>query len=84
MSAKARRLIIIYTAAALIALGTVAAVSHARLEDYRMTARYSSERAFEAAVSAADGLSRDCALYKLIVFWQISGNNYTKSHNCSN
>lgn len=63
MSVKVKRLIIIYTAAALVTLSAVAAVSHARLTDYRLAAQYSSERAFEAAVTAADGMSR--ALKKL-------------------
>lgn len=63
MPVKVKRLIIIYTAAALVALSAVAAVSHVRLKDYRLAAQYSSERAFEAAVASADGMSR--ALKKL-------------------
>ena len=57
MSIKGKRLLAIYAAAALIALGTVAAVAERHLNDYRLTAGYSAARAFEEAVTAVDGLS---------------------------
>ena len=54
MSAKAKQLIIIYTAAALVTLSVLSAVLYSKLADYRLTALY----AFETTVSAVDGLSR--------------------------
>lgn len=58
MSAKAKQLIIIYTAAALVTLSVLSAVLYSKLADYRLTALYSSSGAFETTVSAVDGLSR--------------------------
>ena len=58
MSAKAKQLIIIYTAAALVTLSVLSAVLYSKLAVYRLTALYSSSGAFETTVSAVDGLSR--------------------------
>ena len=58
MHVKFRRLIAIYAAAALISLGTMAWAAETRLNTYRRAAGYSAARAFEEAVTAAEGLSR--------------------------
>lgn len=55
MSAKAKQLIIIYTAAALVTLSVLSAVLYSKLAVYRLTALYSSSGAFETTVSAVDG-----------------------------
>ena len=57
MSVKIRRLLIIYTAAALLALSGYAFAAARQLEQLRLTAGYGSARAFEAAVSASEELS---------------------------
>ena len=57
MSVKIRRLLIIYTAAALLALSGYACAAARQLEQIRLTAGYESARAFEAAVSASEELS---------------------------
>ncbi|MBQ9687289.1 MAG: germination protein YpeB [Oscillospiraceae bacterium] len=57
MSIKFKRLLVIYTAAALVALGAVSYVAEAHLNDYRRAADYSAARAFEEAVTAVDALS---------------------------
>ena len=54
MSIKFKRLLVIYTAAALVALGAVSYVAEAHLNDYRRAADYSAARAFEEAVTAVD------------------------------
>lgn len=54
MSAKAKQLIVIYTAAALVTLSVLSAVLYSKLADYRLTALYSSSGAFETTVSAVD------------------------------
>lgn len=46
MSAKAKQLIIIYTAAALVTLSVLSAVLYSKLAVYRLTALYSSSGAF--------------------------------------
>ena len=53
MSIKLKRLLVIYTAAALIALSGYAYAASGQLRRVRLTAGYESARAFEAAVSAA-------------------------------
>lgn len=63
MSKKIRILLIVYTAAALAALGGLAGASQSRLNWYRQASDTAAARAFEEAVTAADGLS--LALKKL-------------------
>lgn len=46
MSQKARRILGIYAAAAIAMLAVYSCVSHVRLENYRLIAKYSSQRAF--------------------------------------
>ena len=57
MSIKLKRLLVIYTAAALLALSGYACAAARQLEQIRLTAGYESARAFEAAVSASEELS---------------------------
>ena len=57
MSIKFRRLLVIYTVTALIALSGYAYAAAGQLRRARLTAGYESARAFEAAVSAAEDLS---------------------------
>ena len=59
MPIKIRRLLVIYTLAALTALSAYAWAAGRQLRQVRLTAGYESARAFEAAVSAAEGLSND-------------------------
>ena len=57
MSLKIRRLLVIYTMAALVALAGYSFAAARQLARVRLTAGYESARAFEAAVSAAESLS---------------------------
>ncbi len=57
MSVKFRRLLVIYTLAALTALGACVRAAGERLEAYRLATGYSAARAFEEAVTSADALS---------------------------
>lgn len=57
MSAKAKRLAVIYTAAALVALSVLAWTGWERLGFYRRESGYASSRAFEEAAAAAADLS---------------------------
>ena len=57
ISAKVKSLIIIYSLAALAALGGMAAVCQSRLEYYRLAADYSSASALDETVSAVSELS---------------------------
>ena len=57
ISAKIKSLIIIYSLAALAALGGMAAVCQSRLEYYRLAADYSSASALDETVSAVSELS---------------------------
>ncbi|MCR5575920.1 MAG: germination protein YpeB [Oscillospiraceae bacterium] len=57
MSVKAKRLIAIYTAAAVLALAALAWASWDRLAFYRRETGYASSRAFEEAANAAGELS---------------------------
>ena len=57
MSIKLKRLLVIYTVTALIALTGYAYAAAGQLRRVRLTAGYESARAFEAAVSAAEDLS---------------------------
>ena len=57
MSIKIKRLLVIYTAAALVALSGYSYAAARQLKQIRLTAGYESARAFEAAVSAAQELS---------------------------
>ena len=57
MTIKFWRLVLIYTLAAIIALTGYAFAAHRQLDRLRLTAGFESARAFEAAVSAAEGLS---------------------------
>ena len=65
MSIKLKRLLVIYTAAALIALSGYAYAAAGQLRRVRLTAGYESARAFEAALSAAEDLS---AVFKKLRF----------------
>lgn len=58
MTLKFWRLVLIYTLAALTALTGYAFAAARQLEHLRLTAGYESARAFEAAVSASEGLSK--------------------------
>ena len=57
MSLKFKRLLVVYTAAALVALSGYAFAASRQLDRLRLTAGYESARAFEEAVSAAEDLS---------------------------
>ena len=57
MSLKFRRLLVIYTAAALVALSGYAYAAARQLDRLRLTAGYESARAFEEAVSAVADMS---------------------------
>ena len=57
MSAKAKRLAVIYTAAALVALSVLAWTGWERLGFYRRESGFASSRAFEEAAAAAADLS---------------------------
>ncbi len=57
MNRKAKRLVLIYTAAALVSLSLLSAVVYSRLEDSRRASAYSARRAFEETVRAVDALS---------------------------
>ena len=57
ISAKFKRLVVIYSLAAIAALGGVAAVYSARLEYYRLAADYGSASALDETVSAVSELS---------------------------
>ena len=57
MSIKTKRLLIIYTLTALIALSGYACAAARELESLRLSTRYASARAFEEAVSAVEGMS---------------------------
>ena len=57
MSIKLKRLMVVYTAAALIALSGYSYAAARQLQRVRLTAGYESARAFESAVSAAEDLS---------------------------
>ena len=57
MSVKIKRLLLLYAAAAFLALGAFAWAAESRLRDYRLAAGYSAAQAFEEAVRAVDGLS---------------------------
>lgn len=57
MSVKAKRLIGIYTAAALVTLSVLSAVLYEKLTDYARAAGYVSGETFETAVKAADDMS---------------------------
>ena len=63
MSLKFRRLLVIYTLAALVALSAYSVAAAKELQSARRMTGYASARAFEEAVTAADGLS--AALRKL-------------------
>lgn len=58
MSHKARRLVSIYAAAAIAVLSVYSCISHMRLENYRLIAKYASQRAFEETAASVDELSR--------------------------
>ena len=58
MSKKLKRLVGIYTVAALVALSLMSAIYYSRLADYRRWALYGSRQAFEETVGAVDALSR--------------------------
>lgn len=57
MSQKARRILGIYAAAAIAMLAVYSCVSHVRLENYRLIAKYSSQRAFEETAASVQELS---------------------------
>ena len=57
ISAKFKRLAIIYSLAAIAALGGVAAMCWSRLSYYRLAADYSAASAFDETVSAVESLS---------------------------
>ena len=57
MSQKARRIMGIYAAAAIAMLAVYSCVSHVRLENYRLIAKYSSQRAFEETAASVQELS---------------------------
>ena len=57
MSIKTKRLLIIYTLTALIALSGYSYAAARELESLRLSTRYASARAFEEAVSAVEGMS---------------------------
>ena len=57
MTIKFWRLVLIYTLAALVALTGYAFAARRQLERLRLTAGFESARAFEAAVTASEGLS---------------------------
>ena len=57
MSIKTKRLLIIYTLTALIALSGYSCAAARELESLRLSTRYASARAFEEAVSAVEGMS---------------------------
>lgn len=57
MSLKFWRLVLVYTLAAVLALTGYAVAASRELKGLRLTAGFSSARAFEAAVNAAEGLS---------------------------
>lgn len=57
MSQKARRILGIYAAAAIAMLTVYSCVSHVRLENYRLIAKYSSQRAFEETAASVQELS---------------------------
>lgn len=57
MSHKARQLVCIYAAAAIMTLAVYSSISHVRLENYRLIAKYSSQRAFEETAASVDALS---------------------------
>ena len=57
MSQKARRILSIYAAAAIAVLAVYSCVSHVRLENYRLIAKYSSQRAFEETAASVQELS---------------------------
>lgn len=54
---KFKRILIIYTVAALVTLSLYTAVNYVHLEDHRRMARYSSSRALSDAIRAVDGLN---------------------------
>ena len=58
MSHKGKRIICIYATAAIAVLSVYASVSHVRLENYRLIAKYASQRAFEETAASVDELSR--------------------------
>lgn len=57
MLLKIRRLLVIYTVAALVALSAYAWAAAAQLEGLRLGIGYASARAFEEAVTAVEGMS---------------------------
>ena len=57
MSQRARRILGIYAAAAIAVLAVYSCVSHVRLENYRLIAKYSSQRAFEETAASVQELS---------------------------
>lgn len=57
MGKKAKILVTTYVAAAIAALGIYSWVSHNSLADYRLAAKYSSNRAFEETVNSVSALS---------------------------
>ena len=57
MSQKARRILGIYAAAAIAMLAVYSCVSHVRLENYRLIAKYSSQHAFEETAASVQELS---------------------------
>ena len=57
MSQKAQRILGIYAAAAIAMLAVYSCVSHERLENYRLIAKYSSQRAFEETAASVQELS---------------------------
>ena len=57
MSQRARRILSIYAAAAIAVLAVYSCVSHVRLENYRLIAKYSSQRAFEETAASVQELS---------------------------
>lgn len=57
MGKKTKIILATYAAAAVLALGLYAWLSHDRLEDYRLAAKYSADRAFEETLGAVDALS---------------------------
>lgn len=57
MNGKVKRLIGIYTAAALVTLSVLSAVLYERLAEYRLAAGYVSSQSFETAVKAAENMS---------------------------
>lgn len=58
MPLKYKRVLLVFTVAALVVLLLTSVISYERLEDFRLAAENSSRFSFEQTVSAADSLSR--------------------------